>query len=432
MSNNKLTRQQKEAVGLLSIGTFLEYFDLMLYVHMAVLLNDLFFPKTDPFSSQLITAFGFCSTYLLRPFGALLFGWLGDNFGRKLVVIITTFLMSISCVTIASLPTYATIGITASIAITICRIMQGVSASSESHGAEIFLTEISKPPTQYPLVAMVTVFQALGTSFAIFICSVFTQYHFNWRIVFFIGAGVAIIGTIARTTLKETNDFSNKKKSLLKKLEKASIDTNRINKEAINSEKVPILISVSYFLIKCARPPCFYFIYIYCSDVLKLKLGLSPEQIIQHNFWVSVVDFIGILGLVFLSYRIYPLKILKAKFFLFFICLVFFPIIMSYTNEAKYIFIIQCLSALFVFDHVPASPIFYKYFAVLKRFTYTGVISALGKFFTYLTTSFGLVYATKVLGYYGILVVIIPVGIGYYIALSYFSYLENKEEKKVY
>ena len=78
-TQNSLTREQKEAVGLLSIGTFLEYFDLMLYVHMAVLLNELFFPKYDPFTASLITAFAFCSTYLLRPIGALIFGYIGEH-----------------------------------------------------------------------------------------------------------------------------------------------------------------------------------------------------------------------------------------------------------------------------------------------------------------------------------------------------------------
>ena len=63
-----LAREQKEAVGLLSIGTFLEYFDLMLYVHMAVLLNELFFPKTDPFTASLLSAFAFCSVFVLCPF----------------------------------------------------------------------------------------------------------------------------------------------------------------------------------------------------------------------------------------------------------------------------------------------------------------------------------------------------------------------------
>ena len=54
---SSLTKEQKEAVGLLSVGTFIEYFDLMLYVHMAVLLNELFFPKSDPFASSLQSAF---------------------------------------------------------------------------------------------------------------------------------------------------------------------------------------------------------------------------------------------------------------------------------------------------------------------------------------------------------------------------------------
>ena len=59
-----LKRDQKEAIGLLQIGTLLEYFDLMLYVHMAVLLNELFFPKTDPHTTALLTALTFCSTFV--------------------------------------------------------------------------------------------------------------------------------------------------------------------------------------------------------------------------------------------------------------------------------------------------------------------------------------------------------------------------------
>lgn len=170
-----LTKNQREAVGLLSIGTFLEYFDLMLYVHMAVLLNELFFPKTDPFTASLITAFSFCSTYLLRPFGALIFGYIGDYIGRKSVVILTTLLMAVSCAVLASLPTYAQIGITASWVITLCRIVQGMVATAEVRGAELYLTESSKPPVQYPLVALITVFSALGTTAALGIASIFTN-----------------------------------------------------------------------------------------------------------------------------------------------------------------------------------------------------------------------------------------------------------------
>lgn len=81
--NLSLNSLQKETIGLLSIGTFLEYFDLMLYVHMAVLLDELFFPKADPLTSSIIAAFTFSSIYILRPFGALIFGYIGDHIGRK-------------------------------------------------------------------------------------------------------------------------------------------------------------------------------------------------------------------------------------------------------------------------------------------------------------------------------------------------------------
>ncbi|XVN40469.1 MAG: MFS transporter [Rickettsia endosymbiont of Argas persicus] len=123
-----LTRNQKEAIGLLSIGTFLEYFDLMLYVHMAVLLNELFFPKYDPFVNSLLNAFAFCSTFVFRPVGAIIFGWIGDNIGRKATVIITTGIMALTCIITATLSPYSEIGKAATIVITLCRVAQGISS----------------------------------------------------------------------------------------------------------------------------------------------------------------------------------------------------------------------------------------------------------------------------------------------------------------
>lgn len=424
-----LSREQKEAVGLLSVGTFLEYFDLMLYVHMAILLNQLFFPETDAFTASLLSAFSFCSTYLLRPFGALLFGYLGDHVGRKVVVILTTFMMGISCVIIASLPTYAQIGITASWIITACRVVQGMAASAEARGAEIYLTESSSPPIQYPLVTMITLFSALGTTVALGIASIFTNTSIygnesSWRIAFLVGAGVALVGTVGRTSLKEAGEFSNKRNKLKMRLADNKMTLNDVSDQLIN-EPLPYLTSVSYFLIQCARPPCFYFIYIYCGDLLKHKCGFSANQVINQNFLVSIIDMLAILALAYLSYRINPLKILKAKLYLFFGSLVFFPIfVLNVDPNPNYIFVFQALAALFVFDHVPATPVFYKYFPIFKRFTYTSFLSALAKLLTYVITSFGLVYTTAKFGYWGLFCIFIPVGIGFFISVSYFQRLE--------
>lgn len=427
----KLGSEQKKAVGLLSIGTFLEYFDLMLYIHMAVLLNELFFPKTDPFTASLLSAFGFCSSYILRPFGALIFGFIGDFIGRKSVIVITTIIMAITCTTIAVLPTYAQIGITASWIITICRMVQGMAASAESRGAEIYITESIKPPLQYPLVAIITVFSAVGTSFALGISSIFTNVNIfgtenqYWRVAFFLGAIIGLVGGVARTSLREASEFANKKKMLKMKFadNKVEWDKNYF-KDTFDNEKI-FLTSLAYFIICCARPPCFYFIYIYCSDVLKHDFGLSAGAIISHNFWVSIVDMCGLLFLAYISSRIFPLKILKAKLFLFFTCIIFFPAAMyTYPSELT-VFVFQCLASLFVFDDVPASPVFYKHFPIIKRFTYTSLLSSFAKLMTYAITSFGLVYSTKYFGYYGIFLILIPVGVVYYFAVKYFEGLEK-------
>ncbi|MGP1945717.1 MAG: MFS transporter [Arsenophonus sp. ER-EMS1-MAG3] len=231
-----LTIEQKEVVGLLSIGTFLEYFDLMLYVHMAVLLNELFFPKTDPHVATLFSAAAFCSTYLLRPFGALIFGWIGDNIGRKASVVITTFLMAISCFVMANLPTFAQIGITASWLVTICRIVQGMTSMGEITGAQLYLTEYLQPLGRYVSVAMMNFCAALGIAFIV------TSYNVNWRLVFWFGAGVALVGMIARATLRETPEFADAKRRLNRTFQQlkgigSNIDVEHVMQDTLNIQE---------------------------------------------------------------------------------------------------------------------------------------------------------------------------------------------------
>lgn len=435
IEQRSLTREQKEAVGLLSIGTFLEYFDLMLYVHMAVLLNELFFPKTDPFTASLLSAFAFCSSYLLRPVGSVIFGYIGDKIGRKASLIISTLLMSCSCLIIGILPTYAQIGITASWVITLCRMIQGMAASAESTGAEIYITESIKGKKKYPLVALITIFSAVGTSAALGICTLLTSESFSntipfaWRIAFFVGMVVGIVGTVARTSLKEASDYVNKQKSLKTKLSANKVDIQDKLNTAILEEGPSYLVSIAYFFVHCARPPCFYFIYIYCGDILKHQFLIKPAQILQQNFYVSIIDLLGLLSLAYLSTIIRPLKILRGKLILFFLSVTSFPIAIDLYPQTTTVLIYQCLAALFVFDQIPATPIFYKYFPILKRFTYTSVISTFASMITYLVTSFGFVITTKYFGYGGIFIILIPVGICFWFSVNYFQKLEEKGEE---
>ncbi len=434
---SQLTKNQREAVGLLSIGTFLEYFDLMLYVHMAVVLNELFFPATDPFTASLMTAFAFCSTFLLRPVGALIFGYIGDTVGRKTVVVLTTMLMAVSSLIVAFLPTYAQIGITASWIITICRMVQSVSAAAEGTGAELYLTESSKPPIQYSLVSSVTIFAGLGCTAALGIASISMSENIfsevgmpSWRLAFLVGAGVALVGTIARTSLKEADEFSDKKKQFKSRLVENKVSTSELSEEFMK-QKSPFFTSLAYFLIQCARPPGFYFVYIYCAELLRNECGYSLSEIIFDNFVVSIVDLCALTALAFLSYYFDPLKIIKSKLYLFFGTIIFFPVVLenvSLADKGMWIMIFQCFSVMLVFDHNPATPIFYKYFPIFKRFTYTSLLTAFAKLGTYSIASFGLVYATDLLGYWGIFTIFIPAGIAFYFSVNYFQKLENAQK----
>lgn len=179
---------------------------------MAVLLNELFYPKADAHVAALYTAAAFCSTYLLRPVRAIIFGWIGDNIGRKTTVIIT--MIYLSCVVMATFPTYAQIGVAAAWVITICRIVQGMSCMGEIIGAELYITEITSPPIQYSAVAIISIFTAFGSFAALAIAYYSTKYGLNWRIAFWGGAVIAIVGAVARTYLRETPEFIDAKHQL--------------------------------------------------------------------------------------------------------------------------------------------------------------------------------------------------------------------------
>jgi MHS family proline/betaine transporter-like MFS transporter len=433
---SSLTRQQKEAVGLLQIGTFLEYFDLMLYVHMAVLLNELFFPKTDPHTAALLSAFAFCSTFVLRPFGALIFGYIGDNIGRKTTVIITTMMMAVSCIIMANLPTYAQVGITATWLVTICRITQGLSSMGEMMGAQIYITEITKPPVQYPAVSFISVASSLGASVALGVGVLVTTTGFNWRIAFWVGAAVAMVGSIARTKLRETPEFVDMKRRLKNDIEKNSLDATPFTQSQIRKmnqmlkegkkEKISGKTLTAFSLVYCGWPLTFLILYMYFNPFLKEHCGYSAEDIIFHNFILSLIMLFSEFFWSKLSYKIHPLKILKGRGIGFLILSIPLPIMILYCTSSFHIFILQFLIMAFQLGYFPAPSVFIKHFPVFRRFTATSFLYALTRAVMYVITSFGIVYLTEWFGYYGLWVMLIPITLAYLWGTHHFEKLEEE------
>lgn len=426
-----LNRTQKEAIGLLQIGTFLEYFDLMLYIHMAVLLNELFFPKTEPKTAALLSAFTFCSTYIFRPIGALFFGWLGDNIGRKSTIIITTLMMSISCVVMASLPTYAQIGISAAWIMTICRMAQGMSSLGEIVGAQIYVTETTPRPTSYPAVAFISIAASIGSTVALGIATLVTSLYMNWRLAFWIGAAIALVGAVARTRLRETQDFLNMKREKMKATIEALHQEETFSKVYEKKQpkwKEPVRFKTlfSYFLIHCGYPLSFYLGYIYFNPLLKDNFGYSPEQIIKHNFYLSMFMLAASAFLLILSNHIHPLKILRIRWILTFFLMVSLPFLVSIVDTPYKLFIIQACIVSFNLTGLPADAVFYYHLPIFRRFTLATFLYALSRTVMYVITSFGLVYLGIYFGEFGLWVLTIPITLGYLFGIFQFEELEHK------
>lgn len=422
-----LKKDQREAIGLLQIGTFLEYFDLMLYVHMAVLLNDLFFPQTDPHTAALISAFAFCSTYVLRPFGALLFGYIGDRIGRKTTVIFTTTMMAVSCIIMANLPTYAQVGISAAWIVTGCRIVQGLSSMGEIVGASIYIMEITKPPVRYPAVGLVACSSRLGAVAALLVASLVTSHGFNWRMAFWVGAAIALVGSVARTRLRETPEFSDMKRRMQKAVEdagEAGLDKAATLLKSTNDawkEKVAKKTISAFFITECAFAVCFYFTFVHCGSILKNTFGYSSEQVIHQNLIMGILQMISYFLFTFMAFKISPLKIIRVRAWVFFPFVVAFPLVMKYNANASVFFALQAFSAFFVLTGAPAIAVFMEHFPVFRRFTYITTIYALARAVVYLITSFGLVYLTEAFGHWGMWVLLTPTTIGFIWAVMHFE-----------
>ena len=138
-----------------SVGSALEWYDFFLYGTAAALVfGDLFFPKSDPVVGTLLAFLTFGVGFVVRPLGGILFGIMGDRFGRKPVLVATLLMIGIGTTAIGLLPTYAQIGYWAPALLVTLRVVQGLGAGAEYGGAVIFLVEnapaASRLPTETP------------------------------------------------------------------------------------------------------------------------------------------------------------------------------------------------------------------------------------------------------------------------------------------
>ena len=424
-----LTKQHKEAIALLSIGTFLEYFDLMLYIHMAVLLNEVFFPQSNPLIAQLLAAFTFCSTFLLRPVGGMIIGWIGDQIGRRSTIMLTTGIMAITCVTMASVGTYAEIGITASIIVIICRALQGISSLGEIIGAQLYLTETLKQPYKYIANGVVEIGSRMGGLFALIVASFAISVHLNWRIAFWIGSVIALVGFFARIRLREAPEFVDFKRRLKIKTELNKINPEIIKNSLADQEKVDKKAVLSYFVMRLAMPVCFYITYIYIGNFMKDSLGMTPEQVINQNLRVTILTVIGLIITVLLVKKYHPIKIAEKYIICFSILLPFIPYYLSNISSLFSLTCLQFITFSIALCSFAIEMTCFRYLPIAKRFTILATTFGIASALSYTMVSFSLIPLLKYFGYYALWFIYVPVIVSLIWGMNYIKKLETSRGK---
>lgn len=197
------------------IGTALEFYDFALFGLLAPIFSTLFFPKEDPIAALIASYCIFAAGFLIRPLGGIFFGYIGDTFGRKKAMVISILAVVIPTSLIGLLPTYGQIGLLAPIALSLCRLLQGLCAGGEFSGAAIFVIEHAKENRRYfsgSLVTASSVVGMLAASSMASLCALEAMPDWGWRVPFLLSFPIGLVGFYIRKNTQETSAFNKAQK----------------------------------------------------------------------------------------------------------------------------------------------------------------------------------------------------------------------------
>ena len=214
-----LTKDQKKTLWFViaasSVGTLIEWYDFYIFGSLATILSEHFFPKTNPTAAYLAVLATFAVGFIVRPFGAIVFGRLGDLVGRKYTFLVTLILMGGATFAIGLIPGYQTIGVLAPILVLILRLLQGLALGGEYGGAATYVAEHA-PATQrgyYTSFIQTTATLGLFVSIGVILLvrqnmSISDFNEWGWRIPFILSAVLVLISIFIRMRMSESPMFA--------------------------------------------------------------------------------------------------------------------------------------------------------------------------------------------------------------------------------
>ena len=213
-----MTGEERKVIFASSLGTVFEWYDFYLYGSLAVIIGNQFFSQFDPATRNIFALLAFAAGFLVRPFGALVFGRLGDLIGRKYTFLITIAIMGLSTFVVGLLPSSNDIGITAPIILIALRMLQGLALGGEYGGAATYVAEHAPQGRRGFYTSWIQTTATLGLFLSLLVI-LFTRSFlgepefakWGWRIPFLVSVILLGISIWIRTQLAESPAFQKMK-----------------------------------------------------------------------------------------------------------------------------------------------------------------------------------------------------------------------------
>jgi MFS family permease len=209
-----MSSEEKKVIFASSLGTVFEWYDFYLYGSLAAIIAKQFFSGLDAGSAFIFALLAFAAGFIVRPFGAIFFGRLGDMIGRKYTFLVTILIMGLSTFIVGILPTYASIGVAAPIILIGLRLLQGLALGGEYGGAATYVAEHAPHGKRGAYTAWIQTTATLGLFLSLLVIlgtrtalgeEAFADW--GWRIPFLVSIALLAISVYIRLSMNESPAF---------------------------------------------------------------------------------------------------------------------------------------------------------------------------------------------------------------------------------
>lgn len=217
VAKHVMTKEEKKVIFASSLGTVFEWYDFYLYGSLAAVIGKQFFSGVNETTAFIFALMAFAAGFAVRPFGALVFGRLGDLVGRKYTFLVTIMIMGLSTFLVGLLPSYASIGVAAPVILVCLRLLQGLALGGEYGGAATYVAEHAPRNKRGAFTAWIQTTATLGLFLSLIVIMLtrsFTGADFDawgWRIPFLVSIVLLGVSMWIRLSLNESPAFTKMK-----------------------------------------------------------------------------------------------------------------------------------------------------------------------------------------------------------------------------